>query len=126
MSTFAAPSPAFDNLAAAAPQEQRRQARRTRLSAPEVLVLAILLALLLASAMVARHPAGHDVRSTSVRVESGQTLWDLAKSHPVAGMSTDQTAELIAGLNDLGTRGLVAHMVVRVPATTPSDVLASR
>ena len=125
MSTFAAPSPAFDNLAAAVPQG-RRQARRTRLSAPEILVLAILLALLLAGAMVSRRPDGHDVRSTSVRVESGQTLWNLAESHPVAGMSTDQTAELIAGLNDLGGRGLVAHTIVRVPATTPSDAVASR
>ena len=126
MNACAAPSVSFENITAPGATLHRRPKRRAALSVFEVLILAALVALLLAGVTLTGHPAGYQVRSTSVRVESGQTLWDLAESHPVAGMSTDQTAELIARLNNVGSRGLVAHTVVRVPAATPSESLASR
>jgi len=86
----------------------------------------VLVVLLLAGVTVTRDPGANIVRSTSVRVERGQSLWDLARSHPVEGMSTAQTAELIATLNDLGTSNLVANTVVRVPANESSGAFASR
>lgn len=127
MSTFAPASIAFEQHAdESGSHSPRRAARGTGLSLLEVLVLAIVLALLIAGVVATRCANATAVHDASVRVERGQTLWGLAESHPVRGLSTAQTAELIAQLNNLGTKSLVAHTVVRVPASETSAVFASR
>ena len=127
MSTFAATTTSFDHGADAdGAHGTRRASGRRGLDALEVLILVVIAVLLLVGVAVTRSPGANAVHSTSVRVERGQSLWDLAKSHPVDGMTTAQTAELIARLNDLGTRSLVTNTVVRVPVNESSDAFASR
>jgi hypothetical protein len=61
------------------------------------------------------------VRSSAVRVEAGETLWTLAKAHPVEGLSTEQNTQLIARLNGMDSHTQVAAgTVLRVPAA-PAD-----
>jgi hypothetical protein len=97
------------------------------LSLVEALVLATLLVLVIAGTVLSSHVAVSSQTTTTVHVEGGQTLWDLARAHPVEGMTTAQTAELIAQINDLGHGGLTAHSVVRVPRIRETEsAVASR
>jgi hypothetical protein len=93
----------------------------------EGLVLITLVVLVIAGTILTSHRAVSSQPTTTVHVESGQTLWDLARAHPVEGMTTAQTAELISRINDLGRGGLTAHTAVRVPRIHESEsAVASR
>jgi hypothetical protein len=52
----------------------------------------------------------------SVTVANADTLWSIAASHPVPGMSTAQTVEAIREANGLTTGRLAAGQVLDVPA----------
>ena len=62
------------------------------------------------------------VPSTRVRVERGDTLWAIAKQHRVSGLSTEQTADLIARLNNLDAPALVAGRELKVPVSRSASV----
>jgi LysM repeat protein len=87
----------------------------------EIAALVLIAALLLAGALYNSGSLRHDTPSTQVRVEHGETLWALASAHPVAGQSTEQTAELIAELNGLDSGTVVAGTVIRIPAGANGD-----
>jgi hypothetical protein len=100
-----------------------RPARDTRprtrgLSPVELAVLAAIVLLLIAGTMLTSGAAVDTPRTSTVRVESGQTLWDLARAHPVAGQTTAQTAESIARMNHLDGARVGALTAIRVPETT--------
>ncbi len=106
--------------------QQRTHATPSRLFETGVLVAIAIL--LLVGLVVTSHQntaAGHTER---IKVESGQTLWDLAESHPVRGLSTAQTAELIGRLNHLSSSTIVAHDTLIVPAAPVAEhtAMASR
>jgi Tfp pilus assembly protein FimV len=53
--------------------------------------------------------------SALIRVDAGQTLWSIASQHPLTGLTTEQTAELIARANGLAGYRLVAGSTLRIP-----------
>ncbi len=61
-----------------------------------------------------------------VKVEAGQTLWQLARAHPVEGFTTAQTVELIAEKNDLESGSLQAGTTLLVPSGTRDAAVAMR
>jgi len=90
-------------------------ARGVRLSAFEVgALLAIAVGLLIAAAGTFQPSAAVSV--APVKVESGETLWQIARAHPVDGLSTAQTVEFIAEKNRLRGGTILAGETLLVPS----------
>lgn len=72
------------------------------------------------SVFSARHAAYADsvanVTYETVRVQSGDSLWSLAQEHPVDGLSTQETSDMIRSVNHLDRGSLDAGAVLKVPA----------
>lgn len=68
----------------------------------------------------ARHAAYADsvsnVTYVTVRVHAGDSLWSLAEEHPVEGLSTQETSDMIRSVNHLERGSLDAGAVLKVPA----------
>ena len=90
--------------------------RGQRFAPAETGLLLLLVLALAACVFISRSPQVAPDRTTTVRVTAGETLWNLARSHPVTGLSTAQTVELIADLNQLEDRALAVGTAVRVPS----------
>lgn len=88
--------------------------RKTSL-AEWALAIAILALIFLAAAAPALSKAQTPRAFTSVRIEAGATLWQLAKAHPVPGMSTEQVVDVIKRTNHLDGAP-VAGEVVQLPS----------
>lgn len=90
----------------------------------EWVALILIAALLLVGIVSASNRLpGSDRASTQLRVERGETLWSIASQHPLPGMTTDQTVELLAKLNGDPSGALNAGTVIRIPVQ-PSNGLA--
>jgi LysM repeat protein len=62
-----------------------------------------------------------------MQVQAGDTLWSIARAHPIAGLSTEQTAEAIARDNRLTVGALTAGQALLVPASAErGQALAKR
>lgn len=76
--------------------------------------------MLATSVFSARHAAYADsvanVTYESVRVQSGDSLWSLAQEHPIDGLSTQETSDMIRSVNHLDRGSLDAGAVLKVPA----------
>ena len=57
----------------------------------------------------------------SVTVSRADTLWSIAATHRLPGLSTAQTVEAIVTANELGSGGLRAGDVLKVPVVGVSD-----
>ena len=72
------------------------------------------------SVFTARHAAYADsvanVTYETVRVQSGDSLWSLAQEHPIDGLSTQETSDMIRSVNHLERGSLDAGAVLKVPA----------
>ena len=72
------------------------------------------------SVFSARHAAYADsvanVTYETVRVQSGDSLWSLAQKHPIDGLSTQETSDMIRSVNHLDRGSLDAGAVLKVPA----------
>lgn len=105
---------------------------RTRTTTPHggstaevALAILVVLALVAIAATSGSRTAVPSVTRT-VSVSSGETLWALAAANPVKGLSTEQTVELIAQMNDLeGSRVSVGQQVT-LPAAAEDSALAMR
>ena len=85
---------------AAAEQSGLHGTARTRsISLLEFVALLLIAALLIIGAYATSGRGPDRVSMTVVRVGAGDTLWTVAQQHPVVGMSTAQTADLIARAN---------------------------
>ncbi|MDR3687535.1 MAG: LysM peptidoglycan-binding domain-containing protein [Coriobacteriia bacterium] len=113
-STVAARSTRFNTDTRAARHAGRKHARAVAWAEIVALVL-IAVALIMATVLTARH-SSRAVASERMRVESGQTLWALAAQHPVAGLTTEQTAGLIASLNHISDGRVASGTTIYVPA----------
>ena len=83
----------------------------------------LLLALLGTAAAPTRpEPAGWK----PVLVSAQATLWDLARQHPISGLTTAETVALIRTHNELTGPSLVIGQRVEVPSGPPSTALAAR
>jgi hypothetical protein len=93
--------------------------------ASELAVVAILAVVIVVGAAWPSIHEPAEVHTTTLRIEPGQTLWTIAKTHPIEGLTTQQSADLIASIN--GLRGTVnAGSVIRVPSQAADPVLAMR
>lgn len=67
-----------------------------------------------------RHAAYADsvsnVTYETVRVHTGDSLWSLAEEHPVEGLTTQETSDMIRSVNHLERGSLNAGAVLKVPA----------
>lgn len=105
----------------------RRRGRHTRtLTSTERLLLAVLGILLIASAAMSGHERPVGVPTTTVLVDGGDTLWSVAREHPIEGLSTAQTADLILELNDAKSPVLLDGQSLVVPSDPPPSAIALR
>ena len=93
------------------------------LKASTIIALAVSLTLffvLAASIFSARHAAYAEsvsnVTYETVRVQSGDSLWSLAQEHPIEGLSTQETSDMIRSVNHLEHGSLDAGAHLKVPA----------
>lgn len=85
-------------------------------------VVVVLCSLMLACAIgMSRQPLPEVSSTSRITVSSGQTLWSIARTHPVAGLDTPQTVEVIRRLNNLNDSSIAPGDVLYVPAHTPSS-----
>ena len=72
------------------------------------------------SVFSARHAAYAEsvsnVTYETVRVQSGDSLWSLAQEHPIEGLSTQETSDMIRSVNHLEHGSLDAGAHLKVPA----------
>lgn len=87
-----------------------------------LLIVGIAVVLAASSALTA--PA--EAPMSPVKVKPGQTLWQLATVHPVEGLTTAQTVELIAERNDLDHGSLRAGATLLVPSGVRGAAVAMR
>ena len=104
----------------------RRPAPRYRpgrgLSRGEAFILLALMVTLLVCALASRAGTPDAVATTKVLVDRGDTLWAIARANQVPGLSTAQTADLIARLNDLSSGQLIAGTELAVPVADHGTV----
>lgn len=93
------------------------------LKASTIVALAVALTLffvLAASIFNARHAAYAEsvsnVTYETVRVQPGDSLWSLAQEHPIEGLSTQETSDMIRNVNHLERGSLDAGAHLKVPA----------
>lgn len=93
------------------------------LKASTIVALAVALTLffvLATSIFSARHAAYAEsvsnVTYETVRVQSGDSLWSLAQEHPIEGLSTQETSDMICNVNHLEHGSLDAGVHLKVPA----------
>ena len=91
-----------------------------------VIVGAVLVLLIVGASVGADGSRTHVVAVHTVRVEAGQTLWSIARSNPLPGLTTQQTAELIARTNGLDDGRVAARTSIRIPVATSQRLLALR
>ena len=101
-------------------------ARKRGLSLAEKAALIALGAVLIAVTLGAGSADVPKVSTMTVRVESGDTLWQLAKRHPVQGLTTEQTVELIVEHNQLAGATVQAGAQISVPARASATATAQR
>ena len=111
------------------PGKPAHSQRVAKTSAPAALKVSTIVALAVAltlffvlatSIFIARHAAYAEsvsnVTSESVRVQSGDSLWSLAQEHPIEGLSTQETSDMIRVVNHLEHGSLDAGAHLKVPA----------
>lgn len=114
------------NLTLSTSQSRRRTSRAARPGRSRILVVAeivalVAIALSLIAGTIITSSGGTEVESTTrVFVEQGDTAWTLARQHPVPGLTTQQTADLIAKMNANSSEGIQVGTAVMVPAA-PRD-----
>lgn len=93
------------------------------LKASTIVAVAIALTLffvLATSIFSARHTAYAEsvsnVTYETVRVQPGDSLWSLAQEHPIEGLSTQETSDMIRSVNHLEHGSLDAGAHLKVPA----------
>lgn len=89
-----------------------------RLSRAEMLIATCaVVATLCVALLPAINSAAPSVTHTvAVRVAPNDTLWDLAKAHPLEGSTTAETVSIIRQLNGLEGSVIAAGEVLKVPA----------
>ena len=60
--------------------------------------------------------ASNAAQFQTIKVAEGESLWTLAEEHPVKGLSTQETSDLIRSRNHLSRATLSAGSYLKVPA----------
>jgi hypothetical protein len=105
---------------------RRARSGRSRTAAWGEIVAVVLIAVaLIAATLITSSRVGAGGPSAYVRIERGQTLWSLARQYPMAGLTTQQTADAIARLNSLERETLPIGARVRVPIVSENALLVA-
>lgn len=80
------------------------------------IALACVMAAVGSAAAAAKAQRLSGVPTSTVRVETGETLWDVANAHPVDGCSTSEVVDWIRSENALPTSSLQAGQALVVPS----------
>lgn len=105
----------------AAPLLIRIGSRRGPIATGAVVVLIVAAVVVGALSLALQPPAPVPTVWTQTTVEPAGSLWQLAAAHPVEGLTTAETADLIAEENGLESAILRPGQVVRVPSGGLSD-----
>jgi hypothetical protein len=106
-----------------ATQARQRLGSATRSCSPRVsaewMALALVAVAILATAVgFAAENLPDEVRTRTVRVEQGDSLWTLASANPIQGLNTAETAELIRQTNEMQDSVVHTGQLIRVPDTS--------
>jgi len=123
-STFA--SGTHRSTAAHRSASSARAARARRLSPVEVFTLILIAALLLVGLFASRQRAEYSGATQSLQIEAGDTLWSIAETHPVEGLTTAQVVDTIASVNHLDGDVVAPGQTIEVPSLELNDRLAMR
>ena len=106
---------------------ERIATRRQRLSTVEIVTLIVIAALLIAGAVTAGPHVQAPAATKTVQVQTGDTLWSIARAHPISGLSTAQTVDSIVRDNSLPSATLSAgQQLVVVAQADSAPQVASR
>lgn len=110
-------------------KRSQEQPGKHTLSMTETAILALLALCVLAAAVLPALSAADAAwpEAVTIKVGEAQTLWGIAKTHPIEGLSTAQTVAAIREHNGLRESGLLAGQLLKVPSERSSArALASR
>jgi LysM repeat protein len=96
-----------------------RSKRADGLTHFEIATLIAIALLIVIGILSAHSPGSAATASLTVQARPGDTLWSIARNHPIAGLTTAQIAEQIARDNHLTGSTLQVGSVLVVPA--PGD-----
>lgn len=111
-----------------ASRRERCRAREAGLNVTEAALLLFVLVLLVAAVILGSSRGTTPTDTMAVEIQPGDTLWSLASSHPIAGLSTGEMVHMISEVNGLEGETLVAGAIIEIPAqgnaalTRPGDV----
>jgi len=88
----------------------------------ECAALIVIAVLLIGGVMLTSNPPDVHTSVLRISVGSGDTLWSIAKRHPVRGLTTSQTADLIARTNGTRVGRLEPGSSVLVPVEAPRSL----
>lgn len=84
---------------------------------PSGVVLGVGTLLLAFALLLSRSPLPPVGTTISLTVRPGQSLWAIADAHPVPGLDTAQTVELIASLNALQDAAISPGDTLHIPVS---------
>lgn len=111
------------------PRAARRHSTSDRLSTAEVMAVVVMALALIGAALspALGRTAARVVAGPSVTVPERGTLWEIASAHPVPGLTTAETVELIKELNGIADGTVLRPgQVVLVPAGVEGPAVAQR
>lgn len=103
-----------------------RSTARCALSPTEIGLVLLVACSLVAAALLSQAPRPASVRTTTVRVGTGDSLWEIARRFPVRGLTTGETVDLLVEINGLDSASIVSGAEIRVPAAPRTDAFAMR
>jgi len=127
-------SAVFGESVARLTEERRRSVPRGRTAHAvglpsgllEIAILALIALLLVVATLSTRAPRTQPPMVSQIKVERGDTLWNLATAHPVKGMTTAQVIDLVAEINHLDGGLIRPDETILVPTAALDERLASR
>jgi len=82
----------------------------------EVTALLVIVVLLIALPVLSRHTkTGDSHETTRVLIQPGDTLWSIARSNPLPGLSTAQAVEHIAAVNGIESAQIPVGSAIEIP-----------
>ncbi len=106
--------------------DSRRRRTRSISGGLELLALIVIAGLLVLGAVVTSPRSAPTPSLTALKVTVGDSLWTLAATHPVDGLTTAQVSDLLVEANHLEGPLVSPGQTIMVPAESPGRRLAAR
>ena len=104
----------------------RRRRSRSVSGGLEIAALVVIAALLILGAIVTSPHSAPAPALATLKVRAGDSLWTLAATHPIDGLTTRQVSELLVEANDLEGPLVIPGQTILVPVESPDQRLAAR